>query len=507
MDNKVILINDYCREFGESTATVECNIDSGAKGGVGKLLSVTASVKSVTVDKSGDTAKVMATLNCKVMFLNKAGEFDSYDYLCDFTQAVNGKDSDCSLQNFNHLWAVCGVADIDSSVAGEMIKIQSVVNIKLFGIFSAGCELSQELPEGAICKHSDIMTQTLVNICEQTFDMEESFETGCTVDKILFSDVTAMVNNAKTMDGKCLVSGNVCGTLCYLSEGVVTCKNFNTPFSEEVVCEGMLDEDRANVTIKSRECKIVLTGVEGENVILMQTSVAIRVDCFRQSIKHVVTDAFLSDYEIETEHEMCKYQVADKTYNLFDKIVGNAVIGDDMVAVSKVICTSLSRNIVVNTYYDEGKIIVEGVLAVNVVYLNVESNAQSILIELPYSLQFDESFDADDKQLFSEAICDNLYAKVKRDREFEVTANISIAVTAASGVKFKALKNIVVTDIKKCNNFSIMIYNPQDGDDIWDIAKALGANVESIRAQNGGLEGDLTGKKIVFYRQIENSLD
>ena len=79
-------------------------------------MSVSANVKSAMVDKSGDTAKVMATLNCKVVFLNKAGEYDSFDYLCDFTQAVNGKDSDCNLQNFNHLWAVCGVADIDSSV-------------------------------------------------------------------------------------------------------------------------------------------------------------------------------------------------------------------------------------------------------------------------------------------------------------------------------------------------------------------------------------------------------
>ncbi len=103
MDNNEILMNEYAREFGSNTATVECNIDSSAKGGVGKLLSVSANVKSAMVDKSGDTAKVMATLNCKVVFLNKAGEYDSFDYLCDFTQAVNGKDSDCNLQNFNHL--------------------------------------------------------------------------------------------------------------------------------------------------------------------------------------------------------------------------------------------------------------------------------------------------------------------------------------------------------------------------------------------------------------------
>ncbi len=501
MDNIDILMNDYAREFGSGTATVECNIESATKGGVGKLLSVSANVKSAQVDKSGDTAKIMATLNCKVMFLNKAGEFDSFDYLCDFTGAINGNDN-LSLQDFNHLWAVCGVADIDSGVAGEMIKIQSVVNIKIFGIYTAKCEILTDMPENVVSKKCDVVTQTLINITEQNIELEESFDTGCTVEKILYSDVTAMVNNAKTMDGKCLVSGNICGNISYLSEGVVTCKNFNTPFSEEIETSGMLEDDKANVFVKATDCKIVLTGMEGDNVILLQVAVSVRIDNFRLEEKQVVSDVFLADYEIETEQDCCKYNVMDKTYNLFDKIVGNATVGDDMVAVSKVICTSLSRNIIVNTYYDEGKIVVEGVLAVNLVYLNIEGNTQSILIELPYSLQFDEVMECTNKLLCAEAIVDNLYAKVKRDREFEVTANISITVTADSPIECKTIKAVTVTDIKKCNSYSIVIYNCKEGDELWDVAKAIGASMEQIVAQNNDLQGDLAGRKIVYYRQI-----
>ncbi len=502
MDNMEILINDYAREFGSGSATVECNIEVTEKGGVGKLLSVSASVKSATVDKNGDTAKVMATLNCKVVFLNKAGEFDSYDYLCDFTQVVSSMNSAINLQNFDYLWAECGVADIDSSAVGEMIKIQSVVNLKVMGIYQEKCEILGEQPDNVICKKENIITQSLINIVDGTFDMEESFDTGCTVEKILHSEVTAMVNNVKTMDGKCVVSGNVCGSLCYLSEGIVTSKNFNTPFSEEIECSGMLEDDKSNVIIKSTNCKIVLTGLEGDNVILMQTTVSLRIDCLRQMEKEIICDAFLADFEIETEEEKCCYEVFDKSYNLFDKIVGSAAIGDDMIAVSKVICTSLSRNILVNTYYDDGRIIVEGVLAANVVYMNVENNPQSILIELPYSLQFDEIIEGANKKLSANAIIDNLYAKVKRDKEFEVTANISIMVTAQDEVCHNAIKDVIVTDIKKCNNFSIVIYNCKSGDDLWEVAKAIGTSIENILSQNSDLDGDLAGRKIVYYKQI-----
>lgn len=501
MDNMEILMNDYTREFGSGSATVECNIEVTEKGGVSKLLSVSANVKSATVDKNGDTAKVMATLNCKVVFLNKAGEFDSCDYLCDFTQSISSKDSQ-SLQDFNHLWAVCGVADIDSSVVGEMIKLQSVVNIKVLGIYSESCEVMGEIPENVICKKGSMITQNLINIVDGTFDMEESFETGCTVDKILHSDVTAMVNNVKTMDGKCVVSGNICGSLCYLSEGIVTSKNFNTPFTEEIECSGMLEDDKANVLIKCADCKIVLTGVEGDNVILMQVCVTVRVDCLRQTNKDIICDAFLADSELELESTICKHSVYDKTYNMFDKIVGSASIGDDAIAANKVICTSLSRNILVNTYYDDGKIVVEGVLAANVVYINVENNPQSILIELPYSLQFDEVVEGANKTLCAGAIIDNLYAKVKRDKEFEITANISIVITASDTIECTAIKNIIVTDIKKCNNFSIVIYNCKVGDDLWEVAKAIGTSMENITSQNPDLDGDLAGRKIVYYRQI-----
>ena len=68
MDNMDILMNDYTREFGSGSATVECNIEVTAKGGVSKLLSVSANVKSATVDKNGDTAKVRHLLPILIYF-------------------------------------------------------------------------------------------------------------------------------------------------------------------------------------------------------------------------------------------------------------------------------------------------------------------------------------------------------------------------------------------------------------------------------------------------------
>lgn len=504
MDNSYVhLNNDFKEEFGKATATVECNIDSQAKGGVGKLLSVSSSVKSASVDKSGDSAKVSATLNCKVVFLNKAGEYDSFDYLCDFSAMVNCADSNMPLQNFNHLWAVCGVMDIDSSVVGDLIKTQSVVDISVFGVFSTECVCMTEMAEQMACKRQNITTQSLLLCPSKVFEMEEAFETGCTVEKILFYDASVIITNAKASEGKCMVSGNVCGNIVYLSEGIVTSKSFNTPFSEDIMVEGLFDSDKLEFGGRLADCKIVLTGLEGDNVILLQLQVALHGLAFRQEKQEIIVDIFSPHYHLDVEMCDCNFNIFEKSYSLFDKIVGSAKINDDMIAAAKIITTTLSHNMVANAYFDDNKFVVEGALACNVVYQDVEGGVQSILIELPYSLQFDEVMDCFNRKITAFAVVDGLFAKLKRDREFEVTANMCISLSTAAETREKCVKEVVVGEKKMANCFGIVVYICKAGDDLWEVAKAIGADMQSIKAQNPELDdGDLAGKKVMYYRKL-----
>lgn len=505
MENSYLqLNNDFKEVFGKTTATVECNIDAQAKGGVGKLLSVTANVKSASVDKNGDSARVSATLNCKVIFLNKAGEYDNFDYLCDFSAMVNSETATMALQQFSHLWAVCDVVDIDSSVVGDLIKTQSVVNICVFGVFSNESVCLASVGGEVLCKRQGVIAQTLLLCPFKAFESEESFDTGCTVEKILFYDANTIVTNAKTEEGKVIVSGNVCGNIVYLSEGIVTCKNFNTPFAEDIVAEGICESDKADFGATISDCKIVLTGLEGDNVILLNLQISLHGLVFKQERKEIISDIFSPSYCLETERTSCNYNVFEKSHSFFDKIVGSAKINDDMVVASKIIATTLCHNMIANCYYDEGKLVVEGALACNVIYQDVEGAIQSILIELPYSLQFEDNFDGKMQQINAFAVEDGLFAKLKRDREFEVTANMCISTSWACKTSEQCVKEVTLGDKKNADSFGLVVYICQPNDDLWNVAKAIGADMNEILAQNPNLGDDLTGKKVLFYRQISN---
>ena len=57
MENEMDFVemkNESMVMYGKASATAQCNIDSNSKGGVKKLLSVTSSVASSSVERAGD---------------------------------------------------------------------------------------------------------------------------------------------------------------------------------------------------------------------------------------------------------------------------------------------------------------------------------------------------------------------------------------------------------------------------------------------------------------------
>ena len=87
---------------------------------------------------------------------------------------------------------------------------------------------------------------------------------------------------------------NTLSVIFHIHINDICCKHtFYYNFAVIIIC--INQNITANVLIKSADCKIVLTGLEGDNVILMQISVNVRIDCMRQMDKEIVKDAFLAN--------------------------------------------------------------------------------------------------------------------------------------------------------------------------------------------------------------------
>ncbi|MEG2274533.1 MAG: hypothetical protein RSC44_04290, partial [Clostridia bacterium] len=68
---------------------------------------------------------------------------------------------------------------------------------------------------------------------------------------------------------------------------------------------------------------------------------------------------------------------------------------------------------------------------------------------------------------------------------------------------FGYIKNIEIGAEKEQNTSGLSLYLASDGDEMWDICKALTATPEDIVVQNPTLETPLKqGEKVIYFRAI-----
>ncbi len=495
--------NESVVKYGKTSATAQCNIDSSAKGGVSKLLSVTSSVASASVERAGDVCKVTATLNCKVIFVNHDGEMDSYDYLSEFSTMVSGdvKVADSMVQ----MWAMCNVLDVDSSVRGDLIAVQSVISIEVVGVCATTCKCIANTDEDTLVKTESVPCQ-LATILRDTFSIDEDYESGADIEKILFFDSSCIVTGTQANEGKAMVSGTLCSTVVYMADGKLCSKSFNIPFAEEIAMAGMCECDKLAVSVMVSDSKIVISGVEGDNVLCLQFELVCNGICYITESQTVILDMYSPNHKLEMEYCESNYNEYLGQTSLSDKIIGSAELAEDIAPAHKILATTISRQVVANTYIDNGMMMVEGLLACNVIYEDANGDCCSIMVELPYSLQFDGASYDESASYICESMIEQLYSKIKRDREIEVTAMISLYVMCDKPMTTKCVCNYAKGEEICAEEYGMSIYHSTEGESLWDIAKVMNAPMHELARQNANLEDGSRGQNVVYYRQLKKSV-
>lgn len=502
MDNLVNVCskeNDSIKSLAKTMATVECNIDSSSKGGVGKLLSISSKVTYARVEKAGDTHKIFATLNCKVIFLNKEGELESYDYLSDFNTNVDINNYD----NISFMWAMSGVMDMDSTVKGDIICIQAVIDMEVVGLVKSSCNCVCEVEDNILVKYDKKLIQQNTNV-RDTFMVEDDYESGCNIEKVLYFDSDVMLSNTKAYDDKIIASGDVSSIVVYLSEGIVASKVFSIPFTEEISLKGVTESDKLILSSRVVSSKVILSGVEGENLLSCHVEVSIMGFSVKEECVNVIEDLHSSCNKIDMTYCTMPYTRFLEQKLFQDKITGSANLDEELPPASKVLSTIISRQIIANTYRDKDMLNIEGILSCNVIYTDCDDSIHSVLVELPYSLQYNDDSESIDCEYLSNIMVSQLYSKIKRDREIEVTAMINISISKLVADKMTAVADYSLGDKIERVNHAVSIYQTSDGESLWNIAKAMNAPIEDLVIQNNGLKDIAHGQKVIYYRRLQD---
>ena len=487
---------DYERNLDVKQIVMQCNFDTTSKGGVSKVCALSGDVRITKTQTMSKQIKTSGRVCIKLVYLDGEGKLNSFDYISDFSEDVNNDnviaDMPCLMR--------ASVIDMQSSISGSEIKVQTVVELCPTIVEISTVDVLEEA-EGALSLREDQQYQKYVCAVDESVEIGDEYSCGAKVDDVLFFDSKAIVSNVDNSDGKLVVTGQAEVSLIYTSEGVVSTKNFNIPFAQELAVK---DENlQACISASVKDSRLVIEGLEGDNTFKINLTIALQGFVMQAQSVNAIVDLYSPTNTLDLGMEKVSFDRQDGVMRFEEHISGSVGVENTDDTIKSILSCIVTQNTLSNLVAMDGALIAEGVLNTSVIYDTEEGMTKCMQVELPYSLQFDAEKVNAGTMLCGNAVATDCSYKVKRDREVEITSNIVISVCAMTGIQNTVIKSVEEGEEIKANNNAISIYLPDKGESIWQVAKTLGMSIESIKEQNPDLDALMSGEeRIVIYREI-----
>lgn len=486
-----VVKNDCFTELVHSQLVVTCTINTGERGGVSKVLGVSADARLASLEALSGEAKLAGKVNYKILYLDGEGKLSGLDYFCDFADSVQAAEIQASYK----LIAEIDIIDVDTTVNGDEITLSAVCDFVISAVITAEYKALSEL--NAEYNIGEQIVQK-INTSEVSFEISEEVESGVNIDKVLLYESRVIALETAPTEGGVTVFGEASSDIIYLSDGKVFTKTVIIPFSEELAVQ---KADCIYFSAKIKNARLILSGEEDNNILRIELLIAaVGVNTYAENQK-MLSDIFSEAVELKEE-----IQTAETKRYLFSRkaeamLTTEAGLEENMRPVAKVMATPVSRNNLANLIAEEGEVTVEGLIVANVLYLDEEDKVGSVQVELPYSIKLEMDGIALGMTLKGEAVASSVTAKSKGSI-IEVKAQLKIRVDAFAKEKLKFITAITEGEEKAENPSGISIYFTGEEDTLWSIAKALNVSPKRLLANNPKLiEGIEKGMRIMVFRE------
>ena len=481
-----VLNTDYVSEKARTQIEVECELKPDSP--VISLLGVTADAIVLSSEGFKGEVSVNGRVNFKALYVSEEDKIASLDYFSDFRTKIYG-----DIEVDDKLFGFGKVVDVEVvTSSNEMIKARAVVEVVVIG--ASRREVGYVDGDNLCKKTADVQESVLRTVVEGIFDVEEDYESGERVDKIVLLTTDLVLKEAKPSRGSLLVSGTAFANITYESDSGIKNLVVDLPFCEELVAEDVTPDDDLYLYGYIKDARIILTGDEADTNIGVEVTVAVRVPVFEMKNTAIPVDAFCVDRELKvvtTEGESYK---KSGSWNYEERLSGSAILPEDAPSIGKIITLADSNDTVtaVNSYND--RIEVLGSFTSLLIYEDVDGLIRPFKIELPYDVSFEAvGGKAGGETYVRQAVCE-VTAVAKRARDVEIMYVLKIYAYQCVRERFN-----YISDIEDCEDKierkPITIYKRRDGEDKWSVAKALRIDPENLDFEEE--------RFIVTYRQIE----
>lgn len=407
-----------------------------------------------------------------------------FSFKCNFEKCLEGMTALCDIKCDNvKVNFVNGIAIASAVVLfnGEIVKPY---------------EVEYFLKDNQIMvKNQDLDYSYEVCRVKREFKLEDEFDLPILVGDVLCHSEKVLVSSVQSGIGVIIVDGEVeLTSLIYpLEEGkepVTVVKKI--PFRTEAECNDALPEFLACafVTVKSANLKVYVDEGKNKSTVSIEVCLETNAKIYSYNTFSFGVDAYSPEMEIKISKEDKKIDKVLSFKCVEERIASE--ISFDLTKNARLIGVISDKIEDVRYTLLNDEILVEGILTLSCLFS--EETYFAKFSSLPFTVKVKL-----DGNKFEFPRCEVVDLKISKTHA-EFILKVSFLDVVES--KFKVITEVLEGQKKKVNDSAISVYIPNQGDELWDVAKELGVSKEDILKINKDLEFPLSGnERIVVYRE------
>lgn len=446
-------------------------------------------------------------------------------YVSEENHNVQGLDA---VTNFNHSIEVLGAKPLMNGVSmqeiehieftvsnSRRVKVRAIVNLDAKVTMSSHLEAIKDIQgisdiqvlKEKVKSRTQLAKGTSQCLVKEDVEIAEELPS---IGRILKNEGKAVIREVKAADNKVLVSGDVLLSILYLSEEgneSIQFINKTIPFHHAIEISGAYQGIEVETTGIVREIypEIQENNAGEQRILNMEIVVDLQAAVFEIQEKEWITDAYSPTVQLELDRSTVDMvQVAGE--NTIQQVIKESIqLPEDLPKIQKVLVVQ-AKPITTDESIENGKIIVEGILELSVLYLSEDSleSMQNYPTEVPFRCEVEVAEIQPGMDLETELSIDHVSFNVTSLEEIEITVALEV-----TGKTFTHYTKDIVVQIKELESisrdepFGLKIYFAQAGDSLWNIAKQFHMTVEEILRFNAELDREeiKPGARILLYHK------
>ncbi len=435
----------------------------------------TVSDKTVTID---------GTVNITVFYSDDGGRINSYNYTYPFEKI---KETDVDLDEANiSVKAKCEYMNC-RAVTGRKIDIHGAIGIKICAKKKCETQVISDIDDERIEVLRGTAPQTSpTGYAEKYLIIEEDIELSPEKDgeRIFGFDAVSTVKEAKIVNGKVLVKGEMYLKLKYLSEEEIKSFNTSIPFSQvlDIATAGEGCEVSAKSDVGFIEISPKTDSSGNFNVIFVNAKVLVGAKTYCNNDIAVILDAYSRNNNCEIEKESIKFSRLQKNIN--ETFNCKKSITVDSGSISSVLDNWCDVRIT-ESGFDNNNLFING--SVTASFIIEDDDGVASYFEKPIDFTYKYPIEGGNLKCEHEVTISSCSYTIISTDSIEIRVDVNV-----KGAVYEDCEIPVITAISPTGEENIIrsksamtVYFATPDEKLWDIAKKYMASISEIKAING----------------------